>query len=112
MRPSAHSNCAARVSRGRLGAALRLVLELIKLRYSLGEEDFELLSAHLSPCVREYDGATIGWEEVTDAAMTHLLRTVLAKAQKQSTSATAPKLEMPGDTKKLKKQVATLGPVL
>ena len=81
------------------------MLELIKLRYGLGEEDFELLCAHLTPAVREYDGNTIGWEEATDAAMTHLLRTVLAKVQKQSTSATAPKLEMPGDTKKLKKHI-------
>jgi Bardet-Biedl syndrome 9 protein len=45
-----------------------------------------------------------GWEERIDAAMTHLLRTVLAKTAKETTTVSAP-LSMPADTSKLKKHI-------
>lgn len=50
-----------------------------------------------------------GWEENVDAAMTHLLRTVLAKVPRDSVPALLsgqPPLEMPPDTKRLKKHIS------
>ena len=49
-----------------------------------------------------------GWEETVDAAMTHLLKTSLAKTAKESTgqTATATTLQMPADTQKLKKHIS------
>lgn len=50
-----------------------------------------------------------GWEECVDAAMTHLLRTSLAKVAKESVPSAAgqtPLLSMPQDTAKLKKHIS------
>lgn len=47
-----------------------------------------------------------GWEERTDAAMTHLLRTVLARSARESVAAgPAALMAMPEDTTKLKKHI-------
>lgn len=55
-------------------------------------------------------GAGPGWEELVDAAVTHLLRTSLAKSSKdqQQQVSLTPSLEMPRDTHKLKKHLALL----
>ena len=45
-----------------------------------------------------------GWEECVDAAMTHLLRTSLAKSAKEAAAVPQP-LDMPSDTSKLKKHI-------
>ena len=50
-----------------------------------------------------------GWEESVDAAMTHLLRTSLAKVAKDCAHESAlgqPPLVMPEDTTKLKKHIS------
>ena len=49
-----------------------------------------------------------GWEECVDAAMTHLLRTSLAKVAKDSAppATQTPPLSMPPDTAKLKKHIS------
>ena len=70
-------------SAGRLSSAVRLVLLLMKYRFNLDEKNFEVLESHLTPIVD--DTPEQGWEERVDAAMTHLLRTSLAKSAKVRT---------------------------
>ena len=55
-------------------------------------------------------GGGPGWEELVDAAVTHLLRTSLAKSGKdqQQQMSQSTDLEMPADTHKLKKHIALL----
>eukprot|EP00948_MAST-09A_sp_MAST-9A-sp1_P001496 g1496.t1 len=70
----------------------------------LDEKNFVLLKAHLSPDVHECES---GWEETTDANMTHLLRTSLASAGTKATVNTASRnvLKFPSNTTKLKKHL-------
>ena len=48
-----------------------------------------------------------GWEEMVDAAITHLLRTCLSKTAKDQTVNPSP-LSVPKDTSKLKKHISLL----
>ena len=91
-----------RLASRRLSCAVSLLLLLVRSRFQLGDEWRELLQAHLSPDVRDNEEA--GWEETTDAAMTHLLRTRLAKVPKE-TAPPPPALQPPRDTTKLKKHI-------
>lgn len=86
----------------RLSCATHLLLMLMRYRFELDDASFEILSSHLSPTV--VDGLEQGWEETTDAAMTHLLRTVLARSSKEGMTA-APAIQMPTDTSKLRKHI-------
>uniref|UniRef100_A0A7S1IUQ3 PTHB1 N-terminal domain-containing protein n=2 Tax=Eutreptiella gymnastica TaxID=73025 RepID=A0A7S1IUQ3_9EUGL len=86
-----------------LTCATHLMLFLIRYRFQLKKEDFKVLSHCLSPVV--VDSQTQGWEECTDAAMTHLLRTCLAKNPRESGSLPQP-LAVPNDINKLKKHIA------
>lgn len=52
---------------------------------------------------------TQGWEELVDAAVTHLLHTSLVKSNKEKQQITSfPSLETPADCHKLKKHIALL----
>jgi Bardet-Biedl syndrome 9 protein len=86
-----------------LTCATNLMLFLIRYRFQLKKEDFKVLQHYLSPVV--VDSQTQGWEECTDAAMTHLLRTCLAKNARESGSLPQP-LQVPNDINKLKKHIA------
>ncbi|KAJ0412357.1 hypothetical protein ATCC90586_009547 [Pythium insidiosum] len=102
----------------RLSCCVRLILMLIQFRFHLDDENARLLSCYLSPEIHEFatsgtaaatavDGQ--GWEERTDAAMTELLRTLLAKQPaangNKDTAAVVQDLSLPEDTKKLKKHI-------
>ncbi|KAK3251108.1 hypothetical protein CYMTET_39543 [Cymbomonas tetramitiformis] len=91
----------------RLSCGCEVILLLIKCRFGLDAENFELLRGYLSPVVE--DSIDQGWEEVTEAAMTHLLRTALAKSSKESAGANMP-LTMASltDTSKLKKHIGVV----
>lgn len=58
---------------------------------------------HLSPEV--IDTPEVGWEEQADAAMTHLLRTSLARSAKETSAALAP-LAAAKDTGRLRKHIS------
>ncbi|CAM9656587.1 unnamed protein product, partial [Pylaiella littoralis] len=95
------------VSAASLRCAVRFVAMLAQHRFQLPCKDHALLLAHLFPDVT--DTQDQGWEECVDAAMTHLLRTSLAKVAKESASPSAgqtPPLSMPPDTVKLKKHIS------
>jgi len=87
----------------RLSSGTRLLLLLLRLRFALDEEDSSLLAAHLSPLLDETPDQ--GWEERTTAALTHLLRTGLAKSGKESAATAVQTLSRPTDATKLKKHI-------
>eukprot|EP01006_Ploeotia_vitrea_P029213 TRINITY_DN61798_c0_g1_i1.p1 TRINITY_DN61798_c0_g1~~TRINITY_DN61798_c0_g1_i1.p1 ORF type:complete len:865 (-),score=120.59 TRINITY_DN61798_c0_g1_i1:1500-4094(-) len=86
-----------------LTCATNLMLLLIRYRFQMKKDEFKQLQYYLSPVV--VDSQTQGWEECTDAAMTHLLRTCLAKNARESSSMPQP-LQVPSDINKLKKHIA------
>ena len=88
----------------RLAAGTRLLLLLLRLRFGLNAEEAELIAAYLSPVVDETPDQ--GWEERTDAAVTHLLRTALSKdSSKEGRSFGTVQLARPADASKLKKHI-------
>ncbi|CAM9736061.1 unnamed protein product, partial [Hapterophycus canaliculatus] len=90
-----------------LGCAARLVALLAQHRFQLPQKDHALLLAHLHPDVSDTEDQ--GWEESVDAAMTHLLRTSLAKVAKESAPLSVgqtPPLSIPPNTEKLKKHIS------
>ncbi|KAJ1446125.1 PTHB1 N-terminus-domain-containing protein [Pelagophyceae sp. CCMP2097] len=67
-----------------LACATQLLLILMQLRFGLSQGDGEALRSHLSPDVGGCNGSNVdeaaaSWEERTDAALTHLLKTALSK---------------------------------
>jgi len=92
---------------GALSCATQLVCMLMALRFDLDEENAEALRAHLSPLVSSDDDQ--GWQERTDAALTHALRTSLGKSGKENAGGVGSNaLAMPQDTSKLKKHITVL----
>jgi Bardet-Biedl syndrome 9 protein len=87
----------------KLSCVTALVLLLAKLRFAIPEEDYQVLVTALSPDVD--DTSEQGWEETVDAAMTHLLRTYLAKNAREAGSV-AQSITFPTDTSRLKKHIA------
>ena len=69
-----------------LSCVTRLILLLMRYRFGLDDENFALLQAFLSLNVADSDEQ--GWEEMVDAAMTHLLKTSLAKTARDSSAST------------------------
>ncbi|XP_068751344.1 protein PTHB1-like isoform X1 [Montipora capricornis] len=88
-----------------LSCGTRLVNFLIKLWTNMSDKDFEVLQSALSPEVSESEDQ--GWEEITDAAITHLLRTCLAKSAKDQAVGISG-MKIPKDTSKLKKHIALM----
>jgi Bardet-Biedl syndrome 9 protein len=100
----------------RLDCVVRLLLLLLRHRFHLDDDNAAALAAHLSPDAR---GAGSGdpdeqdWEERADAALTHLLRTTLARTGRDSDAAAAAAaaavpagpLTLPADTARLKKHL-------
>lgn len=72
-----------------LSATLRLIIDLAATKYDLSLEDVEILQSHVPVDVQSCDDETMGWEEVTDLSITHLLRTTLAKVPKEVVPASA-----------------------
>lgn len=87
-----------------LGAGVQLLLLLCKLQFGLSQGELQVLSSCLSPVV--HDGLEVGgWEEMTEAAMTQLLRTSLARSQKDA-AASVPFGEPVQDTARLRKHIS------
>ena len=92
--------------RTRLSAGTSLLLLLLRLRFALSAEHSSVLEAHLSPIIDET--GDMGWEERTDVAITHLLKTALSKdrdAVKEGRSSAPSNLSRPADAAKLKKHI-------
>lgn len=98
----AHLKQELKMSGNSLACAIQLMLLLIKFKYNLTEEDGDLLACYLSPHVNDTDDQ--GWEERTDASMTHLLRTTLAKNARDAANVAQPLAPLK-DTSKLKRHI-------
>ncbi|KAF0973998.1 hypothetical protein FDP41_006981 [Naegleria fowleri] len=76
---------------------------LVKLRYSLDDKEMEVLENHWPSFVND---ESPGWEETLDFGLTQLLNTVLTKNPKEKNLQT--ELEMPADSSRLKKRIASV----
>eukprot|EP00750_Incisomonas_marina_P016724 INCI19307.2.p1 GENE.INCI19307.2~~INCI19307.2.p1 ORF type:complete len:893 (-),score=149.59 INCI19307.2:80-2758(-) len=94
------------VSQG-LSVITGLTVLLMRHRYSLDDDNFQTLQCALSTHIGDSDTGGQGWEERTDAAVTHLLRTTLAKTVKDTTVASTD-LSLPKNLKKFKKHITIL----
>lgn len=99
-----------RVAARRLRVTLRLLLFLMKLKFQLDNESYDVLVS--SFCVNhlcEYETEEQGWEEVVDASLVHLLRTTLSSSSSSSSLSVAEtRLKMPSNTNRLKKHIAVV----
>lgn len=66
----------------RLAQAVEIILLLLKIRFSMADEEHALLRVHLSPHVD--DESELGWEDVTYAALGNLLKTCLSKGKQSA----------------------------
>ncbi|KXZ41737.1 BBS9 protein [Gonium pectorale] len=91
------------VAARRLSGCVQLLLLLVGWRFALSEPEAAVLRGCISPEV--IDGSEVGWEETTEAACTHLLRTCLAKSAKEQAVPITP-LAPCKDTQRLRKHVS------
>jgi Bardet-Biedl syndrome 9 protein len=89
-----------------LSATTRLLQLLTKHRFGLTDAEADVFASVVSADVD--DNAEQGWEERTDAAVTHCLRTTLAKVAKETTGAAPPPLAPLKKTSKFKKHITIL----
>lgn len=89
-----------------LSNAVSLFTLLVKFDLNMKSKDYSLLCQFLSPVVSLCsDPEEQGWEEITDASMTHLLRTALSKSARERESVPQP-IDFPKDTNRVKKHIA------
>jgi Bardet-Biedl syndrome 9 protein len=75
------------------------------LKYNLDADSSQILRSHLTPNIVDND--LQGWEECTDAAMTNLLRTVLAKSTNDRITVPIP-ITLAPDTSKLQRHIVVV----
>ncbi|XP_005112298.1 protein PTHB1 [Aplysia californica] len=97
------NSMAEMVAGNNLSSGTYLLNFLLKLWVDMSEEESRVLETTLSPVVNASEEQ--GWEEAVDAAITHLLRTVMAKSAKDQAVNPSP-LALPTDTSKVKKHIA------
>ncbi len=93
-------------SASNLSCITNLLLLLARLSTGMKVEETTKLMSALSPVI--HVGQEQGWEETTDAALTFLLRTSLAKPGKENQGATPISLDVPKDTTRLKKHISSV----
>ncbi|XP_014787974.1 protein PTHB1 isoform X2 [Octopus bimaculoides] len=89
-----------------LSSGTSLLNLLIRLWYPghMTDQEFAVLNTVLSPIINNNNHQ--GWEENVDAAITHMLRTVLAKNTKDTTI-NPPPFSLPSDSSKVCKHITT-----
>ncbi|XP_014669826.1 PREDICTED: protein PTHB1-like [Priapulus caudatus] len=87
-----------------VASATKLLCTLIKLAHKMSDKEAGILEACLSSNVHDEQG----WEESTDAVLTHMLRTCLSKSYKDLSQLAIPQLTIPTDTSKFRKHVTLL----
>ena len=89
-----------------LSCIVRLLLMLARLSLTITEEELDKLECALTPVLQS--GQEQGWEETTDAGLTFLLRTALAKPGRENQGATPISLDYPKEITRLKKHVSSV----
>ena len=69
----------------------------------MSDESYDILRMHLSPHVD--DESEHGWEEITNAGMTHLLKTCLSKGGKSGATNVNNQIKALPDINKLKQHI-------
>ena len=95
-----------RRSSNNLSCITSLLNCLVQLSTGMTPEEISMVKAALTPNV--HDGQDQGWQESTDAALTFLLRTSLAKAGKENQGATPITLDLAKDTNRIKKHISSV----
>lgn len=97
--------------RSSLLCTVRLVLFLASIRFGLSASDYANLQAHFCPTLGS-DEWVQGWEEVTQSALAHLLKTGLGKQQAGSGDSSPPAVpdsfDMPQDASALKRHISSI----
>ena len=91
---------------GELGGACRLVNLLLKHKHNMNEAQYNSLCQTLSPQVTH--NVERGWEEHTEAVVSHMLRTALAKGGPREASTSPQVVPAMTDTTKFKKHISLL----
>lgn len=99
------TNLGLEIASSALSCGTNLFNYIMKLWTNMSDKEYEVLQSSISPII--VDTQEVGWEETVDAAVTHLLRTTLAKSAKDQTLNPQP-LKLPEDTSKVKKHIALL----
>uniref|UniRef100_A0A0B7AJ40 PTHB1 N-terminal domain-containing protein n=2 Tax=Arion vulgaris TaxID=1028688 RepID=A0A0B7AJ40_9EUPU len=94
---------AEQMTANNLSSGTSLLNLLLRLWADMTKEEVKVLDSTLSSVVNPSDDQ--GWEESVDAAITLLLRTVMAKSGKELSVNPSP-LTQPEDTSKIKKHIA------
>lgn len=96
----------------RLSQALETILSMLRLRFKLADEEYELLRAHFTPdasSILDLDSAENSWEDVTNASLSYLLKNVLGKGKQSATQVTTSSTIKPcTDLEKLKQNIANV----
>ena len=96
----------------KLSCALELILSMLKIRFKVSEEEYELLRSHFTPdaaTILDLDAAENSWEDVTNASLSYLLKNSLGKSKQGSTSVTTTSQIKPcTDIEKLKQNIANV----
>ncbi|XP_019524014.1 PREDICTED: protein PTHB1 [Hipposideros armiger] len=90
----------------RLKSATHLMILLIGLWQRLSVDQVAILEAAFLPL--QQDTQELGWEEMVDAAISHLLKTCLSKSSKEQALNLSSQLHLPKDTSRLKKHITLL----
>ena len=93
-------------SNSNLSCITSLLVFLIQLSTGMVGDEIAKVQSALTPIVQT--NLDQGWQETTDAALTFLLRTSLAKAGKENQGATPITLESAKDTTRIKKHISSV----
>ena len=92
----------------RLEGAALLMTQLISLKYSLSPGERTLLEGVLAPELRDGSDIGQGWEETVLAGSTYLMKTLMGRGGKESSSLIATALDMPEDIERLKANIGLI----
>jgi hypothetical protein len=87
-----------------LSNRIETILTILKYKNKVSKENFENLKCHFSSNVESLNNE-IGWEDTTYIAITRLLKTNLAKNQKEANAMISSILKPLTDISKLKKHI-------
>jgi Bardet-Biedl syndrome 9 protein len=88
-----------------LSCGTNLMLYIVRVRTSMSHDEYDILLHALPTCVPP--PGEVGWEEIAFASVQHLLRTCLAKTDREQTNVSH-SLKLPRDSTRLKKHIALL----
>ncbi len=90
-------------SSNKLSITIQLIMLLLKLRFNLAEDTYQIISKLISHQIYN-DDCEIGWEEITNANILYYLRVTLKKDSKENQI----KIEKIDDFGKFKKHITFL----